>query len=158
MKKRLVLALIILAVFVLSACDDYTFYDGSHPELFVIASHSLLGVSGGLWEDIMILDEDAFGRILFAYSGFTITNDPASSFNILAVLVALGNPKEIEQAAISAVPLQSAALEKSNLDVLQNEAENIMYMSGISEKKMQELALSMVPMGSSKKARDFRMR
>ena len=88
MKKRLVLALIILAVFMLAACDDYTFYDGRHPELFVIASHSLLGVSGGLWEDIMILDEDAFGRILFAYSGFTITNDSRSSFNILAVLVA----------------------------------------------------------------------
>jgi len=71
---------------------------------------------------------------------------------------ALGSPREVEQAAISAVPLQSMTLEKSNLDVLQNEVENIMYMSGISEKKMQELALSLVPMGSSKKVRDFRMR
>ena len=89
MKKRvLTLALAVLMIFSFVGCSDSTFYDGSHPELFVVATHSLLGVWGGWREDVLILEEDAFGRIMFAYVGGTLTSDSTRSFTVLAVLIA----------------------------------------------------------------------
>ena len=69
-------------------CSDVTFYNGSHPELFVVAAHSLLGVRGGSGEDTLILEEDGFGRVMFAYIGHTIASDNWSLYNVVAVLIA----------------------------------------------------------------------
>ena len=88
MKKRvLTLVLAVLMIFSFIGCSDPTLYDGSHPELFVVATHSLLGVWGGWGEVVLVLEEDAFGRVLFAYAGFSSGSDIGGALNILAVLV-----------------------------------------------------------------------
>ena len=93
MEKRYIsIVFILIIVFLLSTCD-YELYDGSYPELYVVATHSLLGVwGGGIWEDIFVLERDNFGRTIFAFSGYMIAGSE-NSFNILAVLVAGGTAK-----------------------------------------------------------------
>ena len=89
MKKRVngvVLSVLILLSLV--GCKDYLMYGGSHPELYVVAINSLLGVRGGFIEDTLILEEDTFGRVMFAYVGGTLASDKRTVFNILAILIA----------------------------------------------------------------------
>jgi len=92
MKKRIfALILAVLMMLFFAACfSDVTRYTGSHPELYVVATHSLLGVPGGMGADVLILDEDDYGRILFAYidATSTTTSTASFSFSIVAVLVA----------------------------------------------------------------------
>ena len=86
-----------LAVLILlssAGCTIPFYYDGSHPELFVVATHSLLGVRGGIGEDILILEDDAFGRIMFAYVGSTLARNNMAFYNILAILIAQKTTEE----------------------------------------------------------------
>ena len=69
-------------------CSIPFYYNGSHPELFVVATHSLLGVWGRNGEDTLILEEDVFGRVLFVYVGGTLTDDRGARDSILAILIA----------------------------------------------------------------------
>ena len=89
-KKGAVFILVALMVLLLVSCitPDPRSYDGSHPELYVVAIHSLLGVWGGLREDTLILEEDAFGRVMFAYLGGTEATDANINDSILAILIA----------------------------------------------------------------------
>ena len=89
MKKKAI-GVILSALILLSlvGCKDYLMYGGSHPELYVVAINSLLGVRGGFIEDILILEEDTYGRVMFAYVGGTSASDERTPFNILAVLIA----------------------------------------------------------------------
>ncbi|MCL2829028.1 MAG: hypothetical protein FWD99_09890 [Oscillospiraceae bacterium] len=87
MKKLLALFLAMLMLLPLAGCGVPT--GGRHPELFVVATHSLLGVLGRDRENTIILEEDDFGRVMFAYGGHTITSSRrGATFNILAVLIA----------------------------------------------------------------------
>lgn len=83
------LAFILAALMLLSFAGCHPPAGGSRPDLFVVATHSLLGVWGSGLEDTMILEEDDFGRVMFAYLGRTRTSDNHDTpFNILAVVVA----------------------------------------------------------------------
>ena len=84
MKRVLALLLAMLMVLSLAGCQVYS---GAHPELHVVAIHSILGGGGGYREDILVLEEDVFGRVMFAYVGMTTVR---ADFNhsVLAVLVA----------------------------------------------------------------------
>ena len=94
MKKILILILTVLMTMSLIGCSDMTFYNGSHPELFVVATHSLLGVRGGHGEDVIVLAQDAFGRTMFAYVGYTITSDNWVTDNVLAILISQKTTEE----------------------------------------------------------------
>ena len=83
----ILVALIVLS-FVGCVTPDPRFYDGSYPELYVVATHSLLGVWGGLREYVLILEKDTFGRVMFAYLGGTTATDANINDSILAVLIA----------------------------------------------------------------------
>jgi len=87
MKRTLAFILAVLMLLPFTGCTPPA--GGSHPRLFVVASHSLLGVLGRDREDVLILEEDDFGRVMFAYVGHTVTSDrPRDMYNILAVLIA----------------------------------------------------------------------
>ena len=96
MVKKKVFAFTLTALILLSSvgCTNPFYYNGSHPELFVVATHSLLGVRGGIGQDILILEEDAFGRVLFAYVGFTLARNDMAFYNILAILIAQKTTEE----------------------------------------------------------------
>ena len=72
----------------LTSCNNPTYFNRDHPELYVIATHSLLGVWGMWGDSILFLEEDSFGRIMFAYTGNSITSDNRTMDNILAILIA----------------------------------------------------------------------
>ena len=84
MKKAIALLLIICMLLSLGGCVAYI---TSQPDLYVVAVHSLLGVWGGDREGILVLEEDDFGRIMFAYGGSTIISSNTSIFNVVAVLI-----------------------------------------------------------------------
>jgi len=86
MKRVLAFILAILMMLSLVGCLAYS---TSHTELHVVALHSLPGVSGHPGEEVMILEEDDFGRVMFAYVGRTAASDIRDvTINILAVLIA----------------------------------------------------------------------
>jgi hypothetical protein len=81
MKNRILILFIyiIVAIIVFSSCKPYA-YPGDYPELFTVALHSLLGAEGFLLSEVKfspkieILEEDEYGRVLFAYSEGGILN------------------------------------------------------------------------------------
>jgi len=86
MKRILALFLAVLMLFPFTGCTPPA---GSYrPELFVVASHSLLGVLGRDREGVLIIEEDDFGRVMFAYAGNAITSSRSGAmYNILAVAI-----------------------------------------------------------------------
>jgi len=88
MKKLLFFALIILLLLAPTGCvptgcqPDPLRYNGKYPELHVVATNSILGVLGQDADNILVLDEDDFGRVMFAFTGDT------SHEEVIAVLVA----------------------------------------------------------------------
>jgi len=86
MKRVLAFMLAVLILLSFAGCTPPA--GNVNPELFVVASHSLLGVLGRDREDVFILEEDDFDRVMFAYLGHTVTSDrPHDMFNILAVAI-----------------------------------------------------------------------
>lgn len=55
------------SLLMLSACRDIGRYYGEHPELYTVAVNSILGLGGGESGTAIVVDEDSYGRILFAY-------------------------------------------------------------------------------------------
>jgi len=84
-----VLSLVLVALMVLSLMFVGAAFSApprsNHPRLYAVAIHSLLG-SGGICRNILILEEDDFGRAMFAFAGSTTASDNFG-FTILAVLI-----------------------------------------------------------------------
>lgn len=81
--KNLKIILLLLFIVAMTACDDTVTYKGKNVEYQVIATNSLLGVQGSSSDHIFILENDEFGRILFAYIGYS-----TNSYKwVLAVLI-----------------------------------------------------------------------
>ena len=84
-----VLAFILAVLMSLSFIGCHPPAGDSRPDLFVVATHSLLGVLGRTYEDTMVLEEDDFGRVMFAYLGNTKTSSRSHRmYNIVAVAIA----------------------------------------------------------------------
>ena len=86
-KKGVVFILTVLLLLSFAGCYDPRRYEGNHPELYVVAIHSLLGTRGGWGHDTLILEKDEFGRVMFAYVGTTLTSDQFGRENIIAILI-----------------------------------------------------------------------
>ena len=92
MKKILAFLLVVLMLLSLMGVSCHPPVGTYRTELFVVATHSLLGVRGGDRESVFVLEEDDFGRVMFAFGGntiidYVIDNEPSPLFNILAVLI-----------------------------------------------------------------------
>lgn len=81
MKRIISFLMAISIVLVATSCDCFSCYKGNNIELWTVALNSLLGVSGFESDGILILEEDNFGRRMFAYNGYS------SNGHILAVLI-----------------------------------------------------------------------
>lgn len=67
--KKIILCILLFSVAFLTSCDDPELYKENNPELQVVATNSLLGVFGSDLDVVSKLEEDAYGRTLFAYEG-----------------------------------------------------------------------------------------
>jgi len=87
--KKLALFLvpvILVVALLLAGCTPVR--DGDGRSLHVVAHHSLLGVWEDRWEQAVILEEDDFGRVMFAFAGLGTTSESDSAGDdILAVLI-----------------------------------------------------------------------
>jgi len=81
MKKFVLIILVICVVLFLSACDPTMRYKEENPELHVIATNSLLGVSGYENDSVFVLEHDDYGRTMFSYTG------ASTNGSVLAILI-----------------------------------------------------------------------
>ena len=68
MKKILIIifVLIIICIFLMQACEPPPFYTKDNKDLYSIALHSVLGASGYQLDEVVVLEEDGYGRKIFA--------------------------------------------------------------------------------------------
>jgi len=135
MRKILALILAVLMLSPLTGCRPIT---GSCPELFVVATHSLLGVLGRDREDVLVLAEDDFGRVMFAYTGNTITGDRGDIFNILAVLVAQRTTRSYAY-FYDGFNYVLTALDRPELRQISDFFDEIFVMEYFSEEQLEQL-------------------
>lgn len=84
MKKLFALLLASIIIISLSGCDDHLKYKGNNPELQVVATNSLLGISGHETNQIIIFEKDEFGRVMFSFFNGANSGDE----DVLAILIA----------------------------------------------------------------------
>jgi len=83
MKRLLFFMLTIFILVALTGCEpDPLYYRGKYPELHVVATNSILGVLGRWGDNMLVLEEDNYGRVMFAFAG------TSSYEKVIAVLVA----------------------------------------------------------------------
>lgn len=73
---------ILLALLLVSCDDDYRFFRDDL-NIKVAARESILGVYGTIFDDVMILEIDEYGRTMFAFRGSSILHEE----NILAIVI-----------------------------------------------------------------------
>jgi hypothetical protein len=86
-KVYLVIVSSILVIFI-NGCCIFCFYDvnewkDDHPELFTLAVHSLLGVQGNEDDTLVVMQTDAYGRILFSYETQLTWTSENGTFGLL---------------------------------------------------------------------------
>jgi len=85
MRKLLALFLTVLILLSLAGCTPAS---GDDRFLHVVAHNSLLGVGEDRQDQIVILEEDDFGRVLFAFAGWGMTSETGRmGDDILAALI-----------------------------------------------------------------------
>lgn len=84
MKKVFAFLLVTVIIISLSSCDDHLKYKSNNPELQVVATNSLLGISGHETNQIIIFEKDEFGRVMFSFFNGANSGDE----DVLAILIA----------------------------------------------------------------------
>jgi len=86
--KKVKIALVIVLTLLLTACHDTHIYRGEFPELHIIAIESVIGTIGDEMNRVIFLDEDMYGRKLFAYLGRAYFNRELEEPYSLAIVIA----------------------------------------------------------------------
>lgn len=93
-KKIMALVLCAMLVFLMAACfavDPEMVYVGDHPDLDATAIHSIPGIDSSRDDKFFILDEDRYGRVLFAaYLPDSLMFRNSFDDGILAVMIMQG--------------------------------------------------------------------
>lgn len=73
---------VLLSVFLLllvSACENMVFnprrYSGENLQLLVASRESLLGVNGTYVDEVVVIDEDQYGRVVYGFLGYKYLSD-----------------------------------------------------------------------------------
>lgn len=77
--RKINIMFLFLILIALSSCDSLIFsplrYEGGDLHLLVASRESILGAQGYFDDEIVVIEEDHFGRILYGFLGGTILND-----------------------------------------------------------------------------------
>ena len=65
----------ILVALLLVSCDNFNHFNRLDLNLKVAARESILGVYGTIFDEVMILEKDEYGRTLFAFRGRNVLHD-----------------------------------------------------------------------------------
>jgi hypothetical protein len=86
MKKIMSICLVLISL-LLSACHDTHLYRGEFPDLHIIAVESVIGSINDEMNRVVVIDEDDYGRKLFAFSGYSPMGHNDNSTSVIAILV-----------------------------------------------------------------------
>jgi len=78
MKKEFRIILV-LVLFTLASCENMVFnprrYSGENLQLLVASRESLLGVNGTYVDEVVVIDEDQYGRVVYGFLGYNYLSD-----------------------------------------------------------------------------------
>jgi hypothetical protein len=87
LNSRIELLLLLASILLLTSCRDIYIYRQDHPELNSMAIESIIGATSSEMNRVVILDEDEYGRTLFAFMGYTFLEFDIQNPHILAVAI-----------------------------------------------------------------------
>jgi hypothetical protein len=88
MKKIIKYLILIVLVPLIVSCRDTDIYRGNDPELHSVALESIIGSRGYEMNEVLRVEEDAYGRVLFAFFGDYIYTKFSGQEDVLAIVIA----------------------------------------------------------------------
>jgi hypothetical protein len=85
--KKITSFFFVIISLLLSACHDTKLYRREFPDLHIIAVESVIGSINDEMNRVVVIDEDDYGRKLFAFSGFSPMGHNNNSTSIIAILI-----------------------------------------------------------------------
>jgi len=86
MKKIIRYLMVMTLVPLITSCRDLYLYQGNDPELYSIALESVIGSRSYVMNQVLRIEEDAYGRVLFAFFGeniYVMNNDQEAAIAIV---------------------------------------------------------------------------
>ena len=88
MKKIIKYLMLIILVPLIASCRDLYLYQGNDPELYSIALESVIGSRSYVMNQVLRIEEDAYGRVLFAFFGDFIYGENSDQSDAIAIVIA----------------------------------------------------------------------
>lgn len=88
MKKIIRCLIIIVLIPLLVSCRDTDIYRGNDPELHSVALESIVGSRSDWMNEVLRMEEDAYGRVLFAFFGANLYWTVNGQEDVLAIVIA----------------------------------------------------------------------
>ena len=88
MKKIMKYLILIVLVPLIASCRDLYLYQGNDPELYSVALESVIGSRSYVMNQVLRIEEDAYGRVLFAFFGDFIYGVNSDQSEAIAIVIA----------------------------------------------------------------------
>ena len=88
MKKIIKYLILIVLVPLIASCRDLYLYQGNDPELYSIALESVIGSRSYVMNQVLRIEEDTYGRVLFAFIGDNIYVMNSDQSEAIAIVIA----------------------------------------------------------------------
>lgn len=88
MKKIIKYLILIVLVPLIASCRDLYLYQGNDPELYSVALESVIGSRSYVMNQVLRIEEDAYGRVLFAFFGDFIYGVNSDQSEAIAIVIA----------------------------------------------------------------------
>jgi|GEM_PF-2567958 hypothetical protein len=88
MKKIIECLIMIVLIPLTVSCHDPNIYRGIDPELYSVALESIIGTSSYEMDEVLRIEEDAYGRVMFAFYGENMFRTLNGQDDVLAIVIA----------------------------------------------------------------------
>ncbi len=88
MKKIIKYLILIVLVPLIVSCRDTDIYNGNDPELHSVALESIVGSRSDWMNEVLRMEEDSYGRVLFAFFGANLYWTVNGQEDVLAIVIA----------------------------------------------------------------------
>jgi hypothetical protein len=88
MKKIIKYLILIVLVPLIVSCRDMDIYNGNDPELHSVALESIVGSRSDWMNEVLRMEEDSYGRVLFAFFGANLYWTVNGQKDVLAIIIA----------------------------------------------------------------------
>ncbi len=88
MKKFIRYLIVMTLIPLIASCRDLYLYQGNNPELYSVALESVIGSRSYVMNQVLRIEEDTYGRVLFAFFGDFIYGENSDQSDAIAIVIA----------------------------------------------------------------------